>query len=1385
MGCETGIWLRDSSTNSKVIGNDIGGTASRGILVQTASTGAVIDENVISGHSLAGVQVVGSNGAKLAWNEADGCRIGILVQSSSLVEAANNTLLNGYRGMEINATSASIKDNILQGNSQAGIYLHTSSSSTLLRNNCSFNLDSGIIVVLGTNNKVLENSLFGNSLFGLKGVGETNLQISTNRLGGNEAAGIRLDSCAYPVLYNNILSNEAMGLRITGGSGAMVYQNQIIKASGSGIMLSSTSVVVVHDNLIQDCVGYAVDATSSSASRFYLNLMIHNNGTSSVPSPNNKQARDDSSNDDWSFSGRGNYWSDMTTPDDNRDGIVDSPYALAGKATDLKPLSGPLGPVTNADYKKGKTYVHLTWSAPNYTAYAPLTSYYIVRMNSTSTVPFTLAPGQTEYNDTSISSISDYTYDIRARSSIGSSVIISFDVPRSDVVKPTVEITNPVQGELLNNTLIVAAWTGSDPEPSSGIAKYEVSLDAGAWLDVGTNISYPLPNLDQGTHSFAVRATDREGNSNQSSVQFYVDAWSPVLVINLPQPGSIQNQSSVLVRWTGTDNGTSIKGYQFRVDGGAWSSLQTQNQTSLVMSPGAHIIYVRAFDSVDLISTTSTDLIIDPYAPVVTITSPSKTDLRNKNVHLAWNGTDNLTIITAFEVRVDSGPWIPMGLSSSYDLVLGEGGHSLFVRALDQAGNYGTAQLNVTVDLTGPQVEILRPAYGTYVNKRNVLIEWSVVSIGSPLAWSEVRLDGTLWVNVSTALTYTTPSLAEGSHLVEVQTYDQAGNSGVNSTTFQVDTVAPVVDWFYPSYGLILSTDYVVMLWNASDDRSGLNTTFVLVDSLDPLEIGLSTEFNVTSLAQGDHMIGVRVYDIAGNYGVGQVGIYVDLTPPKVTITYPLEGQIVQGREINVMWTASDVGSGLWYFYASGDGIGWLDLGYTFSHVFTGFSDGRHTIYIKAFDRAYNTNIGTVNFTVDFSQPVVAISYPVTGGWINSTSFEARWSGSDSPLGMDHYEVRLDGSNWTNVGLDTTFRFDGLNYSSHLLEVKGVSNSSQQTVARSTFGIDTFAPSPPTVVQPSLYVSNGRISFSWGASTDNSSGISGYQVRTSRTYFNGSAYATEIGPWTEVGTSLSYTSTGNLDGWYNASVRAKDRAGNIGPEGTIQLILDSVPPLALSYSPLGTSVSVSAAITVTFSEPMVTSSVRVYIGASGTISWEGDDFMRYTPAEPFPYNATYDVEVTGRDLAGNSMTPLLWQFRIQPNLGTVSGKVLDELNAPIQGALVSLENGQTATTDRDGEFEHYSTLGHAHPHYQLRGLLGHPCQRNIIGRGGNGYRSRSHGQGGDGLLLGDHPHLRSPSGGGDRAGLPAEEEEEVGGANGDDQDWSGSSSCGEGHRAPP
>jgi len=76
-----------------------------------------------------------------------------------------------------------------------------------------------------------------------------------------------------------------------------------------------------------------------------------------------------------------------------------------------------------------------------------------------------------------------------------------------DTVPPVVAITTPTGNPLLTDGSMTLAWTGSDAD--SGIGNYEVRLDGGWPIDVGTATSLAFPDLAPGVHYFQVTAFDR------------------------------------------------------------------------------------------------------------------------------------------------------------------------------------------------------------------------------------------------------------------------------------------------------------------------------------------------------------------------------------------------------------------------------------------------------------------------------------------------------------------------------------------------------------------------------------------------------------------------------------------------------------------------------------------------------------------------------------------------------------------------------------------------------------------------------------------------------------------------------------------------------------
>ncbi len=93
-------------------------------------------------------------------------------------------------------------------------------------------------------------------------------------------------------------------------------------------------------------------------------------------------------------------------------------------------------------------------------------------------------------------------------------------------------------------------------------------------------------------------------------------------------------------------------------------------------------------------------------------------------------------------------------------------------------------------------------------------------------------------------------------------------------------------------------------------------------------------------------------------------------------------------------WDASDNTVIDHYAYRN-DTSSWTNTTDT-SHLFTGFSDEPHTVYVKVWDVAGNVHVTHVTFTVDTINPDVWIIDPTDGEEINSDSVKVTWDASDS-----------------------------------------------------------------------------------------------------------------------------------------------------------------------------------------------------------------------------------------------------------------------------------------------------------------------------------------------------------------------------------------------------
>jgi len=99
--------------------------------------------------------------------------------------------------------------------------------------------------------------------------------------------------------------------------------------------------------------------------------------------------------------------------------------------------------------------------------------------------------------------------------------------------------------------------------------------------------------------------------------------------------------------------------------------------------------------------------------------------------------------------------------------------------------------------------------------------------------------------------------------------------------------------------------------------------------------------------------------------------------------------------------------------------------------------EGKKTVYVQYKDKAGLESLaysGTI--LLDTTPPTIAIDWPSPGSEIKSSITQVQWIGTDAGSGVDHFEVRVDGGSWRNVGNNAAHVLSELSDGSHTVEVK-------------------------------------------------------------------------------------------------------------------------------------------------------------------------------------------------------------------------------------------------------------------------------------------------------------------------------------------------------------
>jgi len=361
-------------------------------------------------------------------------------------------------------------------------------------------------------------------------------------------------------------------------------------------------------------------------------------------------------------------------------------------------------------------------------------------------------------------------------------------------------------------------------------------------------------------------------------------------------------------------------------------------------------------------------------------------------------------------------------------------------------------------DTFPPIVIITSPQNGSFMNSDEVMVEWEGFDNQSGIEHYEFKLDNGSWTEAGMNTNHTFTGLEEGPHIIIVSAHDVGKLIGTASVNFTIDLTRPQLTIRLPLNGTLLTSREVTVEWTASDELSGIAWAEVRADCCNWTIADRPGQHTLDLDSDGLHAVEVAVTDNAGNRIERGVSFTIDTYLPELTILAPEDGIYYRSGDVKVYWTGGDNGSGLEGYWFRVNDWNWTSMGMKTDRSLWSLPDGNYTIQVKAADLAGNIRIETVQIVIDGTPPNLRIIGPVDGSYISTSPVMVRWNGTDATSGLDHFEVRLGGDLWRDVGDDITFTMVNLKEGNYLFSVRMWDRAGNEMTVSTSFVLDQTRP---------------------------------------------------------------------------------------------------------------------------------------------------------------------------------------------------------------------------------------------------------------------------------------------------------------------------------------
>jgi hypothetical protein len=503
-----------------------------------------------------------------------------------------------------------------------------------------------------------------------------------------------------------------------------------------------------------------------------------------------------------------------------------------------------------------------------------------------------------------------------------------------------------------------------------GGASFACSLDGAPFTACASPLNYS--GLAEGSHTFAVRATDAIGNtdSTPASRAWTVDTIVPAApVMTSPANGSTTTSNTVVVAGTAEANstvevfdGTTSQGTATSDAAGSWT------KTLVSVGEGGHSYTAVARDAAGNTSPASSPprvITVDTVAPQTTIDSGPSGTTSATSATFTFSANESGS---SFACSLDGAPFTACASPQAYS-GLTEGSHTFAVRATDRAGNTDPtpASRSWTVDVTAPTVTTVVPVDGAASASPGTNVEatfseamdaatingttFTLSAFGSPVdatvtydAATQTAIlnpDGALLV----ATTYTARVSGGATGVADLAGHPLTADVVWSFTTEALPDADPPETTIDSGPSGLTASATASFTFSADEPGSTFDC------SLDGAAFSACTSPQAYSgLAQGAHSFVVRATDGAGNTDPTPASRSwtVDTLAPQTTINSGPSGTTAS-TSASFTFSADESGSS---FACSLDGAPFTAC--ASPQAYSGLAESSHTFAVRATDNAGN-----------------------------------------------------------------------------------------------------------------------------------------------------------------------------------------------------------------------------------------------------------------------------------------------------------------------------------------------------------------------------------------------------------------------------------------------